>query len=156
MALSNLIVQSAISLNYTAKDSSDVIHHLGQKLVEAGLVNETFVEAALEREKTMPTGLPLAGSFNAAIPHTDIEHVKASGVAIATLSSPVKFRNMVIPDEAVEVNIVFLLALDQAKTQIVMLQEVAGVLQNSELIESLMAAKEPLEIIEILGKASKE
>ena len=104
----------------------------------------------------MPTGLPLAGSFNAAIPHTDIEHVKASGVAMATLSNPVKFQNMVIPDEAVEVSIVFLLALDKPKTQIAMLQEIANALQNTELIESLMAAKEPLEIIEMLKKVSKE
>lgn len=156
MALSDLIVQSAISLNYVAKDSSDVIHHMGQKLVEAGLVKETFIEAALKREKSMPTGLPLAGSFNAAIPHTDIEHVKASGVAMATLSNPVKFQNMVIPNEAVEVSIVFLLALDKPKTQIAMLQEIANALQNTELIESLMAAKEPLEIIEMLKKVSKE
>jgi mannitol/fructose-specific phosphotransferase system IIA component (Ntr-type) len=36
----------------------------------------------------MPTGLPLGGEFNAAIPHVDIEYVNKSALALATLCTP--------------------------------------------------------------------
>lgn len=151
MALSDLLLESTLSLNYDGKDANDVISHLGQKLYQAGLVKESFVEAALLRESTLPTGLPLGGSYNAAIPHTDIFHVKAPGVAMATLIHPVIFQNMVRPSEDVEVKIVFLLALEQPKSQIDMLQEIACVLQDPDLIEKLIAAKKPEEVFSYLA-----
>jgi len=71
-ALENLLVKSAIVPNYPAKDAEDVVNALGNRLFEAGCTKESFVQAALEREKKMPTGLPLSGDFHAAIPHTDV------------------------------------------------------------------------------------
>jgi PTS system galactitol-specific IIA component len=146
-ALENLLVESAILLNYEAKDAADVVNELGKRLFEAGYTKESFVEAALEREKKMPTGLPLNGKFNAAIPHTDVVHVVKSGVAFATLTETIAFKNMVIPDEDVPVSLVFLLALDQPKAQIEMLQEIAGVLQDPQLIEALKTATEAEEVV---------
>ncbi len=102
----------------------------------------------------MPTGLPLGGIINAAIPHTDVEHVHKAGVAMATLAQPVIFQNMVNPTEGVEVRIVFLLALDQPKSQIEMLQEIAGVLQNPNLIEGLVSAKSIPEALQLIKDAS--
>lgn len=145
--LGKMLVESAILLNYPAENAQDVIKALGDRLYEVGLVKESFVEAALLREQTMPTGLPLNGRVNAAIPHTDIEHVIQSGVALATLTKPVTFQNMADPKSAVEVQLVFLLALDEPKSQIEMLQEIAGVLQNPELITVLMAAKDPKDVV---------
>jgi PTS system galactitol-specific IIA component len=151
-ALENLLVKSAIILQYTAKDAADVIGTLGNHLMQSGYTKESFVQAALDRESEMPTGLPLNGRFNAAIPHTDIEHVMKPGVAFATLKSPVTFRNMAVSDELVEVSLVFLLALDQPKAQIGMLQEIAGILQDPQLIEDLMAASKAEEVIRIIRK----
>jgi len=154
MALSDLLLKSTITLNLDSQSSSDVIQHLGSKLLDAGLVKASFVNAALEREKIMPTGLPLGGTINAAIPHTDVEHVYKAGVAMATLTQPVTFQNMVNPTEGVEVRIVFLLALDQPKSQIEMLQEIAGVLQNPNLIEGLVSAKSIPEALQLIKDAS--
>jgi PTS system galactitol-specific IIA component len=84
----------------------------------------------------------LGGDINAAIPHTDIEHVVKSGLGMATLVNPVTFQNMIAPDEAVPVRLVFILALDQPKAQIEMLQEIAGVLQNPDLVARLMQARD--------------
>lgn len=149
-SLAKLLVDSAIIINFTAVDSSDIITVLGKQLFEAGYTRETFIEAAIDREKEMPTGLPLSGNFNAAIPHTDIIHVKKAGVALGTLSKPVIFQNMAKPVEPVPVQLVFLLALEQPKSQIEMLQEVARVLQNEEIIRELMSAKQTSEIYPIL------
>lgn len=142
MNILDFLVPDSIALHYEACDSKAVITHLGRLLFEAGYVRETFVEAALDRESRLPTGLPLSGDVNAAIPHTEVEHVLKPGLAMATLSAPVIFQNMVDPDEAVPCQLVFVMALDQPKAQIEMLQEIAGILQNPTAINSLMSAKD--------------
>ena len=142
MNILDFLVPSSVALRYPAGDSKEVIAHLGKLLFDAGYVRETFVDAALDRESRLPTGLPLSGDVNAAIPHTEVEHVLKPGLAMATLSAPVTFQNMVSPEEAVPCQLVFVMALDQPKAQIEMLQEIAGILQNPAIIESLMQASD--------------
>jgi PTS system galactitol-specific IIA component len=60
---------------------------------------------------------------------------------MATLKRPVVFKNMIQPDEDVLVQLVFLLSLEQPKSQIEMLQEIAGILQKSETVNKLMSAE---------------
>ena len=136
-----LLEPSAVKLGIEVKDSREVVTILGDLLFKKGYVHSTFVEAAISRESELPTGLPLGGEYNAAIPHTDIEHVIKPGLAMATMTSPVTFQNMVAPDEAVPVNLVILMALEKPKTQVEMLQEIAGVLQDADVITCLMEAK---------------
>jgi len=149
-ALGDLLVKSAIILNYPARDAEDIVVTLGKRLFDAGYTKESFIQAALEREKTMPTGLPLSCGFNAAIPHTDVEHVFKPGVAFATLTNPVNFQNMINPEDSVPVSLVFVLALDQPKAQIGMLQEIAGILQSPKVIEDLLTASECGDVIRII------
>jgi len=104
----------------------------------------------------LPTGLPLGGDINAAIPHVDIEYVNHSALALATLKDPVLFNNMVDCDEALRVQLVIMLALDQPKSQIEMLQRVCEVLQRPELIVQLMGAKTCGEILTLLSEAETE
>ncbi|MBI9046471.1 MAG: PTS sugar transporter subunit IIA [Anaerolineaceae bacterium] len=137
-----LLNEKTICLNLEAQDSSDVITTLGKLLYDSGVVKHSFISAALKREAELPTGLPLSGSHNAAIPHTEIEHVHQAGLAMATLISPVTFQNMISPSDPVEVRLVFLLALDQPKAQVEALQEIAGVLQSEEIVNALINAKD--------------
>lgn len=148
----NILEDHAILLNLDATNSSEVIHALAQKLLEKGYVHETFAEAAIERERSLPTGLPLMGDINAAIPHTDIVHVKKPGLAMATLKNPVAFHNMISPEETVEVRFVVLMALDEAKAQVEMLQAIAQLLQHPSLIEALFAAVSSEEVKDLLSE----
>lgn len=152
MNILDFLVPSSVALQYAASNSKDVIAHLGKCLFDAGYVRETFVDAALDRESKLPTGLPLSGDVNAAIPHTEVEHVLKPGLAMATLSAPVTFQNMVSPDEAVPCQLVFVMALDQPKAQVEMLQEIAGILQNPEVINRLMSANDFEEVRATLSK----
>jgi galactitol PTS system EIIA component len=142
--MSNKLIQlldsDAVCLKMDARDSFDVIENLGIRLYIDGYVKDTFVDAAWAREQKLPTGLPLGGEINAAIPHTDIIHVLKAGVGMATLKKPVVFKNMVNPEEDVSVQLVFLLSLEHPHAQIEMLQEIAGVLQNPETVNKLMSA----------------
>ena len=152
-AIAQLMRPSCVLLNCDFKTSEEVIQAIGGKLFEAGFVKESFVQAAIDRELTLPTGLPLGGGINAAIPHTEIEHVLKPALGMATLKNEVDFRNMVSPTESVPVRLVFLLALEQPKAQIEMLQEVAGVLQNADLVERLVSQTDYSELINTLEGA---
>ncbi|GAB4471338.1 MAG: PTS sugar transporter subunit IIA [Anaerolineae bacterium] len=150
MNISDLLQPQAVLLQLEAADSSEVIQRLGGILHRLGYVKDGFVEATLGRESTMPTGLPLGGSVNAAIPHVDLEYVERPALALATLKKPVVFRNMVDVDDEVPVRLVIMLALDQPKSQIAMLQQIAAILQSPEVVDRLMAAKTKQDIFGIL------
>ncbi len=135
-----LLDDDVVCLHLDATDATEVIKNLGKRLHKNGYVKETFIDATLESEKVLPTGIPLEGAINAAIPHSEAIHVIKPGVALATLTRPVIFKNMIKPDEDVSVQLVFLLSLEHPKSQIDMLQEIAVILQKPEIVEKLMAA----------------
>ena len=150
LSLTDCLVPEAVNLGMDAENASEVIRNIGGKLMYAGYVRGTFTDAVLKREKTIPTGLRLSGKDYAAIPHTDVEHVIKPGIGLATLVRPVVFQNMVSPEEAVDVQLVFVLALEQPKSQIEMLQEVAQVLQRPDVVNALMEAKNLYQVREAL------
>jgi PTS system galactitol-specific IIA component len=151
MNIKDYLEESAIVLGLVASSSEEVIRILGGKLRDLGHVKDNFVEAALERERNLPTGLPLGGEFNAAIPHVDIEYVNQSALGLATLKEEVVFYNMVESDEEVPCRLVIMLALDKPKSQIEMLQSIAAVLQDPEIISNLVSAKTTEEVFSILS-----
>jgi galactitol PTS system EIIA component len=136
----DLLVPSAVCVQLEAATAAEVITILGQRLEQTGHVRDTYVQAALDREAQLPTGLPLDGLFNVAIPHTDVEHVLSPALALATLTEPVDFQNMIDPEEGIPVRLVILMAMNEPKSQVDMLQEIAGVLQDAGTIEKLVEA----------------
>lgn len=137
--LGDLILPEALCPAMEATSSSGAIEFLSGRLLALGKVRPSFAGAVIERETTMPTGLPL-GDLNVAIPHTDPEHVLAPGVAVGTLRTPVLFSNMDDPDEQLPVRIIFLLALTDKKLQLSLLQYVAGMIQDPQRLDRLVAA----------------
>jgi PTS system galactitol-specific IIA component len=156
MRISDYLKPESIALQLDARSSEEVIKVLGARLLALGNVKDGFVAATLKREADMPTGLPLGGTINAAIPHVDIEFVNQSALALATLKSPVTFYNMVDNEEAVSVQLVIMLALDQPHSQIEMLQRVSGILQQPDLILDLMAARAPEGVLALLSRVETE
>jgi PTS system galactitol-specific IIA component len=148
--ISQLLVPQAVLIHNDALNSKTIIQRLGEKLFQMGFVNDGFIEATLAREASMPTGLPLGGDFNAALPHVDLAYVHKPALALATLQQPVIFHHMVMPEEEVPVQLVIMLALDQPKSQIEMLQEIAELLQKPEVVSGLMAAENTRDIFTIL------
>ena len=66
--MNNAIVQllhpEGVLLNCEFTTVEEVIKAIGSKLYEAGFVKASFVDAAIEREKNLPTGLPLQNTGN--------------------------------------------------------------------------------------------
>jgi len=140
-----------VMLRVEASSAEEVIRQLAARLQEGGFVRPSFAEAVLERERTNPTGLPLAGDLHVAIPHADVEHVIAPALAIATLKRPVAFRNMVNPEEVVPVSVVIVMALDEPHGQVEMLRRLAELFQDPDRVRQVYEAASPEEVVERLG-----
>ncbi len=150
-ALMNFLDPGAIVLGLKAATDQEVIRILAGRLEILGYVKPSFADAVLAREAMLPTGLPLGGDNNVAVPHTDPEHVLRPGLALATLVEPVSFSNMEDPDEKLKVRVVFLMALNDKDKQIEMLQEIAGTIQSPEIISALIQSKSVEDVSRLLG-----
>jgi len=149
-ALMSYLDPGAIVLGLKAATDQDVIRILADRLSALGIVKPSFADAVIAREVMLPTGLPLGGDNNVAVPHTDPEHVLRPGLALATLAEPVLFSNMEDPDEKLRVSVVFLMALNDKDKQIEMLQEIAGTIQSPEIISALILSKSVEDVSRLL------
>lgn len=137
-----------------AANKYEILEELAKLLIFKGYVKCSFLDAVIEREKKFPTGLPTLGA-GVAIPHADSNHVNMPGVAIATLEKPVKFNVMGNPEEEVDVNIVFMLAINDPKMQLQLLQEITKILQNQDVLLKLTQAKTKESILKIIMDIEK-
>lgn len=86
-----LLYRENIKTGCTVSGKDEAIRMVGQMLVDSGYVDQPYVEAMLEREKTFPTymgnGLALPHGVEAAK-----KEVKASGIAVITLKNPIDWE----------------------------------------------------------------
>lgn len=135
-----------------AKDKTDAVQQIGQKMVQAGYIKPEYIEAVLKREETFPTGLALQDT-NIAIPHATPEgNVLKNGIAAAKLAEPVAFQSMEDPEQAVEVNFIFLLALKSSDEHLDMLKKLFLMFQSPEVIQELIATKDAYALINELNR----
>lgn len=131
-----------------AKNSDDIFEALGGELIKQGYCKKSYVQALKDREAEFPTGVNMGGC-GVAIPHTDVTHVKKKGMAIATLKKPVSFMEMGSDDEYVDVQVIFMLAVDE-KGHLELLQAILGILQDQQTLNKLIEANSKNQIIEII------
>ena len=143
------IVRECILPHYAAQQKEDIIQELSKRMKERNLVNADFQEAVLKREQKYPTGL-LIGKRNIAIPHTEPQYVKVPCIGIATLKKSVAFHRMDTCDELVDVDVVLLLALNQAHAHMEMLSRIILMCQDEAFIEELMRAEQETDIEQIV------
>ena len=98
-----LLYRENIKTGCTVSGKDEAIRMVGQMLVDSGYVDQPYVEAMLEREKTFPTymgnGLALPHGVEAAK-----KEVKASGIAVITLKNPIDWEGIAgVGDEHLEI-----------------------------------------------------
>lgn len=138
-----------ILTNLEARSSDEVMEKVGGAVIRAGYAKESYVQALKVREKDYPTGLDVDG-IGVAIPHTSVDHVLKSGVAIATLKQPVTFVQMGTDDETAEIRVVFMLAVVDPNDHIDELQQILAILQDTTVLEKLMNAENAQQIIDLV------
>jgi PTS system galactitol-specific IIA component len=134
-----------------AQSATDAITQLGTRLQAGGFVRESWIPAALEREKTFATGLPTAG-VGVAIPHADVEHVRQQAIAVGVLEEPVLFGEMGNPDSTVSVRIVCALAVAQSELLVTLLQRLVDMFQSPGVLGQIVEACGPAEVVAIFDQ----
>lgn len=79
-----------IMIDVVSEDKMSAIRRLGQKLVENGYVDESYIQGMIERENSLTTFM----ANNVAIPHAMPEYtqyIKHSGIVIAQYRNGVDF-----------------------------------------------------------------
>jgi PTS system galactitol-specific IIA component len=123
----------------SAPSSDAVLQALAERLVRAGHVRPSFLEAAIKRERRSPTGLPFPGC-GVALPHADPEHVVTPAIAIATLAQPISFRQMGTPGTKLDVRLVVMPALTVKEQAMGELARIMELLQDEPLRRALLDA----------------
>lgn len=141
--------ESIILLDVEGNTKEEVLETIAQNLVDKGLVKESFLPAIIKREGKYATGLPTAG-VSVAIPHTDVEHVNRKTVSVAVLKKPVDFVIMGDDSETTPVQLVFMLAMDEAHSQLSLLQKLMEVFQDEEVLKYLVSQKDKTNIKNLL------
>lgn len=148
MMLENYVTTNLIFVKESFQSSNDMFEAVYKKALALGYVKENFLERIKEREKNFPTGLQLEG-FGVAIPHTDAECIIKEFVAVVTTES-VSFITMEDWNQQVDVNIAFILGLNEPHAQLEMLQSLMGLLQNSAILSQMIAADSADDIVTIV------
>lgn len=138
--MGNLVFdESVILLDVEGETKEAVLETVAQNLVDRGLVKKSFIQAILKRESEFATGLPTAG-VSVAIPHTDVEHVNEKTISVAVLKNPVDFVIMGDDSETTPVQIVFMLAMDEAHSQLTLLQKLMQIFQDEQTLRTIVSA----------------
>lgn len=143
------LLTDLIITDMEAEKTQDVFEQLGGLLSQKGFANDNYVEGLIERENDFPTGLDIDG-VGVAIPHTDISYVKKTATAIATLKNPVEWILMGTDGEKTNVSVVFMLAVNDPRGHLAHLQQIIGIIQDKEVMNSIISEKDPSKIIEII------
>ncbi|MGJ7920073.1 PTS sugar transporter subunit IIA [Neobacillus sp. LXY-4] len=137
MSLEQFLKDELIKVHVKCENQDEVFELLYQEAFERGYVDEAYLEKVKAREAVFPTGLCM-NHYNVAIPHTDPEFVFEQFIAVATLENPVPFYRMDDSSAQVNVNVVFMLGLNEPHNQLTVLQQIMGVIQDDNKIEEIL------------------
>ena len=155
MESNGIFSEELVVIGLKATNRDRAIETLAKLMLDNDCVEESFLNAVLEREKVFPTGLATT-PFGVALPHTDCEHVKRTRIAVGVLSNPVEFHAMDDPDATIEVKLIFLMAIRESEALINILQKLAEVFQTPEVLDRISAASSPSQVTQILESQMRE
>ena len=148
----DFLKSEGIRIQMSASSKKDVIEKLVEVLVSShNLVQrDEILTAVLEREALMSTGV----GKSVAIPHGKVECVKDVTGCLAILNPGIDFG---APDE-IPVRIVILLVASVKETgpHIRALAHISRVLQDGNVRDGLIQAKNAKEIMDVLERKEKE
>ncbi len=147
-SLGTLLDVRACNPGLIAKTAADVIHQLGSLAAErAGLDSRTVVDAVLDRESLMGTGL----GHGVAVPHARLAELHAPVVVVGTVPAGVDFEAL----DDTPVRLVFLILTPESEpvAQIQILRGIAHLCQDSQLREEAMASQNPTALLAALRVA---
>lgn len=151
MDITKISNEDLIILNLKSKNKLDAIKEMADLLNKNDKLwdKNTYIEAVLKREEEYSTGI----GMGVAIPHGKSSAVKEAALVIAKSENGIDFSSM----DGELANLIFLIAVPEHANDLHLkiLSELSRQLMHEEMRNSLISAKKPSEIIEVLKKGGK-
>lgn len=149
MEINNYIKKELIKVNLPCKNRNELFQMMHDEAFKHGYVERDFLEGLLSREDVFPTGIKLE-NYSVAIPHTEAEYIKEQFIAIIVPEKPISFKLMDDETQEEEVNLIFMLGLNKPHSQLEVLKELMGLIQEEETVKKIISSKDVNEIKSIL------
>lgn len=137
--LSDLIYSDAIFTDVDIINKEDAITFIAEQLSAEGYIKESYIQAALDREREVPTDY----RSGTALPHAGSEHVNRSVIGIMRLKEPIFWNG------DVKVQMIFLIALEKSDVKLVTL--LSHLIKGEEYMQKLLEGTDD-EIIEAINE----
>lgn len=155
MYLIDFLKEKMIWLDNRCRNTIELFQMVSDQALQLDLVTTSFLSKINERESCFPTGIQL-NSYGIAIPHTDPDCIKEQFIGIIIPQKTISFKSMENEKQVVNVDLIFILGLNQPHCQLTVLQQIMRVIQNKNHVNQLVKAKNYNEIIQIFQNISLE
>lgn len=140
-----------VIMGLEAETDQEAIGIMARMLYDQGYVKESYIQAVKEREKEFFTGLGFE-EMGVAMPHTDAVHVNRQAIGIGILKKPVRFCTMGELDGALDVQLMFMLAINKPDKQLDFLSHMIDSCQKEGNLSGIYHAADPTEAAERFKK----
>ena len=138
MAIASSIDNDFILLNHPGGEREALFREINQLLSDKGYVEETYLQALINREENNPTAMQLE-KIGVAIPHVDVEHIKEEKLVVVSCPEGIEFKQAEDPDEK-DAHIDFLMKL-------------IGLFRQTEKMDTFLTTQSPEEVKKLLTAA---
>ena len=152
-SLKDLVKIELIQQLDTVNDWQTAVRSASKPLLEQGYIEESYVEAIISSVNEIGPYIVLAPKV--AVPHASPDAgVHRLGISLLQLKEPVNFGSE--DDEDKNVQLIFVLATIDSTAHLKALQQLALILDDDDIIESLIKAETPEEILVLIEEVIKE
>ena len=152
-SLKDLVKKELIQQLDKVNDWQTAVRIASKPLLEQGYIEESYVEAIISSVNEIGPYIVLAPKV--AVPHASPDAgVHRLGISLLQLKEPVNFG--LEDDEDKNVQLIFVLATVNSTAHLKALQQLALILDDDEVIENLIKAEMPEEILGLIEKVIEE
>ena len=152
-SLKDLVKKELIQQLDKVNDWQTAVRIASKPLLEQGYIEESYVEAIISSVNEIGPYIVLAPKV--AVPHASPDAgVHRLGISLLQLKEPVNFG--LEDDEDKNVQLIFVLATVDSTAHLKALQQLALILDDNDIIENLIKAETPKEILGLIEKVIEE
>ncbi|WP_196594217.1 PTS sugar transporter subunit IIA [Pectinatus sottacetonis] len=135
-----IFIKDLLNVDIKAQTQKELFTILANPLLNNNFVTSDYLTGVIEREKKFPTGLPTK-PYGVALPHTLPQYVIKNSISVGVLKEPIKFKVMGSENDYIDARIIFLLALNENKKQLWMLQAIMNMIRSEKVLTKIATAK---------------
>ncbi|MDD4371696.1 MAG: PTS sugar transporter subunit IIA [Anaerostipes sp.] len=130
-----------------------VLHEMADYLADRGMVKVTYGDSVIARENTFATGICTEPNA-VAIPHCERDGVLKTAILVGQAPEEgITFERIDVDNEYVQAKAIFMLAVDTNQGQLEVISKLMEVIQNQQVIQGIIDAKECDDIKNIVERA---